>query len=203
MAAALVGGLLTLASPVPANAADGGAEAQFVARINSMRASKGLGPLAVDGELHDIARNWTDRMVANGSISHNPNYASQVSSNWRKLGENVAVGADFDTIWNSFMSSSAHYKNMVDPAYNYIGVGVSYGADGRMFTTHDFMAKDDAAPAPPPPPRPRPASPPPAAPAEPDPPPDPPPAPEPAPPIPRVDHLRMHTVLAALRSISD
>jgi uncharacterized protein YkwD len=197
--AALIAAVLALAGPMPANAADGGAEAQFVARINSTRASKGLGPLAVDGELRDIARGWTDHMVANGGISHNPNYSSQVSANWRKLGENVAVGADFDTVWNAFVSSSAHYKNIVDPAYNYIGVGVSYAADGRMFTTHDFMAKADAAP----PPQPRLAPPAPVAPAVPDSPPDPPPAPEPAPPIPPVDQMRMHTVLAALRAIAD
>jgi hypothetical protein len=201
VAAALLAAVLALANAAPANAADGGAEAQFVSRINSVRASKGLSPLAVDGQVHGIARNWTDQMVANGDISHNPNYSQQVTANWRKLGENVAVGADFDTVWNAFMSSSVHYKNIVDPAYNYIGVGVSYDANGQMFTTHDFMAMDSAPPPPPPPPpppRPRPA--PPTAPSE-VPPPDPPPAPEPTPPPPRADRLRMHTVLAALRGV--
>src|SRR4051794_5465934 len=52
---------------------DTGAEAQFVAKINQLRASKGLSQLAVSGQLTGVARNWTARMVQAGQISHNPN----------------------------------------------------------------------------------------------------------------------------------
>jgi hypothetical protein len=155
--AVLVAALLVLANPVPANAADAGAEAQFVAKINGIRASNGLAPLAVYGELTGIARDWTDQMVANGGISHNPNLSGQVSANWTKLGENVGVGHDVNSLMTAFVNSPAHYRNITDPAFNYIGVGVSYGADGRMYTTHDFMAMDDgsgSAPAPDPAPAP-------------------------------------------------
>jgi uncharacterized protein YkwD len=141
--AVLVAALLVLTNPVPANAADGGAEAQFVAKVNGIRASKGLAPLAVYGELVGVARNWTDQMVGNGGISHNPNLAGDVSANWTKLGENVGVGNSVDSLMTAFVNSPAHYRNITDPAFNYIGVGVSYGADGRMYTTHDFMALDD------------------------------------------------------------
>ena len=156
LGAVLVAALFVLANPLPASAADGGAEAQFVAKINSLRASKGLAPLAVYGELHNVARSWTDQMVANGGISHNPNLANDVSANWSKLGENVGVGNDVDSLMTAFVNSPAHYKNIVDPAYNYIGVGVSYDANGRMYTTHDFMALNDG-PAPSPDPAPAPA----------------------------------------------
>jgi uncharacterized protein YkwD len=210
LGAVLVAAMFVLANPAPAGAADSGAEAQFVARINSLRASKGVGPLTVYGELQGIARNWTDQMVANGSISHNPNYSSQVSADWRKLGENVGVGSDVDVLMKAFINSPAHYKNLVDPEYNYIGVGVSYDASGRMFTTHDFMRMDDA-----------------SAPSNPDPAPDPAPAPAPrkrtappvdaasaptqsapaesapveppAPPIAPATSTRVRTVLTALR----
>ena len=42
--AVLIAALFVLANPAPANAADSGAEAQFVAKINSIRQSKGLAP---------------------------------------------------------------------------------------------------------------------------------------------------------------
>jgi hypothetical protein len=176
----------------------------MVAKINSIRASKGLTPLTVSAELTGIARNWTDRMVANGGLSHNPNYSSQVSANWRKLGENVGMGSDADTVMNAFLNSSVHYKNITDPAYNYIGVGVSYDATGQLYTTHDFMAADDGPPPsndPPPAPAPRKRS---APPPDESPPPDPVPAdpppvelPPPAPAAP----MRISTILAALRSV--
>ena len=148
LGAVVIAALFAIANPAPANAADAGAEAQFVAKINSIRASKGLAPLAVYGELTGVARNWTDVMVGNGGISHNPNLANEVSANWTKLGENVGVGSSVDSLMTAFVNSPAHYRNIVDPAFNYIGVGVSYGSDGRMYTTHDFMQLDDGSSAP-------------------------------------------------------
>jgi hypothetical protein len=144
-----------------AEAADGGAESAFVAEINTLRAAHGVGPLRVYGELVGVARSWTDHMVADGGISHNGNLAGQVSAPWVKLGENVGVGPSVDSLMKAFIASPGHYKNLVDPAFNYIGVGVTIGPDGSMYTTHDFMYLPDdapvAAPAPEPAPEPEPA----------------------------------------------
>ncbi len=126
-------------------------EAQFISRINSLRASKGLSQLKVSGELTGVARNWTERMVADGKISHNPNLGSQVSGNWTKLGENVGVGYDVDGLMQAFINSPAHYRNLVDPDWNNLGVGVVLTPDGRMWTTHNFMAKPESPPPAPPP----------------------------------------------------
>ena len=156
LCAMLTFAMLGVAHPLAAEAADAGAEAQFLSSINSIRSQHGLAPLALYGELTGIARGWSDQMAANGAISHNPGYTSEVSANWSKLGENVGVGYDVNGLMNAFVNSPAHYKNIVDPAYNYIGIGVSYGSDGRMYTTHDFMALGDA-PAPQPAPEPAPA----------------------------------------------
>jgi len=197
--------LFALANPAPASAADSSAEAQFVAQINSIRSSHGLAPLAVYGELHSVARSWTDQMVANGGISHNPNLAGDVSANWTKLGENVGEGSSVSSLMQAFVASPAHYKNIVDPAYNYIGVGVSYDANGRMFTTHDFMALGDSAPppadtgsAPAPAPKKKAAAPADAAPA-----PEAAPAPTEPPPPPTASATpgRVHTILTALRTV--
>lgn len=148
--------LATAATPSAANAASSPSpdhEAQFVSRINSLRASKGLPQLEVSGELQGVARNWTEEMVQAGQISHNPNLGSQVSGDWTKLGENVGVGYDVDGLMQAFINSPAHYKNLVDPDWNYVGVGVTIAPDGRMYTTHNFMALASA-PAPAPAPRP-------------------------------------------------
>ena len=142
---------------VAAQRSDAGIESQFVSRINSLRASKGLNQLTVDGQLQGVARRWTDRMVAAGQISHNPNLASEVSGGWTKLGENVGVGYDVDGLMQAFINSPAHYKNLVDPEWTHLGVGATVSADGRIYTTHNFMALPGGGPAPaPPPPEPEP-----------------------------------------------
>lgn len=128
--------------------AEPGTEAAFVTAINGLRASKGLNPLQVSGDLVGVARRWTDQMVAAGQISHNPNLGAVVPSGWRKLGENVGVGHDVSGLMQAFIASPAHYANLVDPAWTHVGVGVSVAGDGRTYTTHNFMALGDA-PAPP------------------------------------------------------
>ena len=131
-------------------------EAQFLAKINNLRASKGLGALAIDGQLTSIARNWTAHMASAGAISHNPNLATQVTENWQKLGENVGEGPDVDTLFQAFVNSPHHYANLVDPAFSLVGIGVVVAPDGTMYTTHDFE-QPASSPAPPPPPQPQPA----------------------------------------------
>ena len=136
--------------------ADAGTESQFVSAINSLRASKGLNQLQVSGDLVGMARRWTDRMVGAGQISHNPNLGSEIGGPWTKMGENVGVGYDVSGLMQAFINSPAHYANLVDPAWTHVGVGVTFAADGRMYTTHNFMALSGGAatspaPAAPPP----------------------------------------------------
>ncbi len=99
-------------------------------------------------------------MVGAGQISHNPNLAGEVGGAWTKLGENVGVGYDVASLMQAFIDSPGHYQNLVEPSWNYVGVGVQVAGDGRIYTTHDFMQLPEAAaplsppPAPPPPPPP-------------------------------------------------
>src|SRR5689334_6865423 len=99
-------------------------EAQaFVAKINELRVSKGLNALAVDGNLTSIAQDWSAKMASDQAISHRSDLSSGVTSNWRRLGENVGRGPDVDQLMAAFTASQAHYNNMVDPTFTHIGVG--------------------------------------------------------------------------------
>jgi hypothetical protein len=144
----LFGSVIAMGQPGRAAAADSGTESAFVAQINRLRADHGLAPLKVYGELVGVARGWADQMAAAGNISHNERYSDMVSAPWVKLGENVGMGQSVDSLMRAFINSPGHYRNLVDPAFNYIGVGVTFAADGEMFTTHDFMSMPDDAPPP-------------------------------------------------------
>jgi uncharacterized protein YkwD len=133
-------------------------EAAFVARIDALRAAHGLPPLAVDPELTAVARRWAATMAGADRIWHNRALPRQVTTPWAKLGENVGVGMTVDLVHDAFVASPTHYRNLVDPAFTRIGVGVVVGRDGALFTAHQFMrpaavAPRPAAPAPEPPPR--------------------------------------------------
>lgn len=143
MAAVLV---VPVAAPAGAGVDPQAAESAFVAKINALRASKGLGTLEVDGELTTIARRWAARMAAVGDISHNGNFQNEVTADWVKLGENVGMGPEIDKLHRAFVASPTHYKNLVDGDYTRVGVGVVVRADGMIFTAHQFerLASDNA-----------------------------------------------------------
>jgi hypothetical protein len=203
--------LMAILVPAQAGAAGGDAN-DYVARINGLRASVGVAPLGVDGQLTAAAQGWADHMAATGTLAHAPDISSGLTVNWSKLGENVGVGPNNDVIWSAFVASAHHYENIVDPAFNYVGVGVTY-AGGRQWTCHRFMQLGGGgSPAPAPAPAPKPAATPkpkaprtttttapsaaPAAPAPVV------PAPSPSGPPPPADSARVATVLSALRHLS-
>ena len=135
-----VTGVLVPVAVAPAGAATDArvAESAFVAKINALRASKGLGQLRVDGELTAIARRWAASMAAKGNIAHNPSFSQWVTADWVKLGENVGMGPTVDQLHRAFVASPTHYKNLVDPDFQLVGVGVVVASDGTLFTAHQF-----------------------------------------------------------------
>ena len=147
LAALLAGFTALMLAAEPATADTVGDEGAFVQKLNGLRASRGLRPLAVDGTLTNVARNWSATMAGAGTIWHNPNLSRQAPSNWTRLGENVGMGGSVDSLHNAFVSSPSHYQNMVNGHYTSVGVGVRRSANGTMFVTVDFMTTPQAASA--------------------------------------------------------
>ncbi|MEA2592626.1 MAG: hypothetical protein QOD62_2457, partial [Actinomycetota bacterium] len=165
-------GAVALQSIIPASAANAGAESCFVSAINAARSSAGVAPVGANGDLLGVARVWSGTMASAGHIFHNPAIADLAPSNWESLGENVGVGPTCAKIAQAFMNSPEHRRNILDPSYSSVGLGVVDAPGGVMYVTEDFMgtggapahvAPVKAAPAPPParPPRPPPPPPPP------------------------------------------
>ena len=127
-----------LIAAAPAGAtADAGAEADFVARTNALRASHGLPTLIVNGTLVAKARSWAEHMAAVNAISHS-NLSDGAPSEWTRLGENVGRGPSVDAIHNALVASPEHYQNLTDPGFRYVGVGV-VNANGTYYVSEVFM----------------------------------------------------------------
>ncbi|MEZ5409287.1 MAG: CAP domain-containing protein [Acidimicrobiales bacterium] len=155
----LLGALLALPA-APSGASSPDDEATFVALINNLRTSRGLNALVVDPELTAQARRWTDVMAADDQLKHAGDLSSGISTRWDLLGENVGVHTvhDINGLFQAFVASPHHLENLLDPRFEYVGVGVTITPSGKVWTTHRFMSAPPApAPAPPPPPPPPPA----------------------------------------------
>jgi hypothetical protein len=201
-ALALVAALALL--PATAAGAQSGDVQDWLGKINGLRSSRGLAPLVVDGELTALAQGWADHMAGQGRLSHTPNLAAGISSDWSKLGENVGMGPNSDMIWGGFLGSAPHYANLTDPGFTHVGIGVTW-VGGTQFVTHRFMGVHGGGgggggggSAPPPPaPRPPRAVAPPTTTA----PPPPVEAPPPPPPPPSAEPARVAAVLDALHAV--
>ncbi|MEZ5382675.1 MAG: CAP domain-containing protein [Microthrixaceae bacterium] len=125
---------------------DSSAETQFVNLLNNLRATKGVKPLATDPELTANGRDWSITMRNEGRIFHTADQSIGVSKPWQKLGENVGTGPNVREVFDAFVASPKHYENLVDPAFDFVGIGVIW--DGpRMWTVQRF--RDEGAGAPP------------------------------------------------------
>jgi hypothetical protein len=136
-AAALSAAVLSVASPAQAASAE---ESKVLALTNQVRASIGAPALAWDEGLAAIARTWAAKMAADGIISHNPNYFSQITGNWAKASENVGQGPDIDTVHRALVASHSHYVNMTDTEVTVMGIGVVTSGN-TVFIVESFLGR--------------------------------------------------------------
>lgn len=122
-----------------------------MAKINELRTSQGLRSLRAHDGLTAVGRAWSVKMQVAGDISHNPSLATQVTANWKRLGENVGVGPDVEALHEAFVRSPAHLRNLVDPDFEYVGIGVVEDG-GIIWVTEQFMTEQRATVTPAPPP---------------------------------------------------
>lgn len=134
----------TPASPVDADEIDD--EQAFVELINELRTSQGLRALEVHPELIEPSRDWAEHLAATEDLIHADDLTTGVSVYWVKMGENIGTAATgrTDQLFSAFVESPSHLENLLDPDFDYVGVGVFYGDDGRMWTTHRFMSVDES-----------------------------------------------------------
>ena len=125
--------------PMGSARADGPSdEANFVAQINALRATRGVPALEIDAGLTAKARSWAGTMAGLGTISHS-SLRDGITASWQKLGENVGMGGTVDGLETAFVNSPHHYDNLVDPAFRSVGIGVVRNAAGVMFVAEEFM----------------------------------------------------------------
>ena len=122
-------------------------ETVFVQLINEARTQAGLPPLVVHVVLAGQAHSWSQklreasgpRLGANCELSHNAALSTEVRLSWIKLGENVGCSpGDANLVHNAFMNSPEHRKNIMDPTFDSLGIGIVM-SESTMFVTEVFM----------------------------------------------------------------
>lgn len=121
---------------------DAAGEELMVALVNEERVKAGFLPLRVDDRLVTVARDHSLDMFRRRYFSHvspegqNINYrARQQQVVYTLIGENLAYAPDVETAYTGFMNSDAHRRNILDPTFTRIGIGIIDGdVYGKLFT---------------------------------------------------------------------
>ena len=139
---ALMFWLMIVFGATPSSAATTTREAienEFVWRINFLRTERGLAPVTVDPELTAVARRWASSMAVAGEISHRPDLTVVgTDPRWVTVGENVGVGGSVVALHDAFVASPKHLENLVDPDWQYIGIGVVF-VGNTIYVAENFM----------------------------------------------------------------
>jgi hypothetical protein len=110
-----------------------------VALLNEARWAAGLDGLTPDRELQVIANRHANRMAEAGYVFHS-RLDAQLSWGWWAWADNVGYGPSVWWLHSAFMDSPSHAGNILNPSYNYVGVGVAYGGDGTVYVAQVFGA---------------------------------------------------------------
>ena len=128
----LLGVALTACGPTP--------ESTNLTDLNEVRAATGVVELVRTPELDAKAKAQADRMARRGTIFHSSNLASGVSAGWSSIGENVALAGSVDDAQRALEASPGHYANMVSPAFNQVGIGVTV-RNGVTYVVQVFVSR--------------------------------------------------------------
>lgn len=117
-------------------------EERMVALVNEERVKAGFLPLRVDDRLVTVARDHSLDMFNRRYFAHvspegqDTNYrARQQQIVYTLIGENLAYALDVESAHTGLMNSERHRKNILDPAWTRIGIGVIDGdVYGKLFT---------------------------------------------------------------------
>ena len=134
------------AAAVPAQVTSEGAQYAdtVLNKVNELRSSLSLQPVTRYQELDAVAQDWSEQQAAANNMSHRPDFTSVYPKGWTTGSENVAwrtAGGDTGAlIFDQWLNSPGHYKNMTDPNVNSIGIGFAQTSDGRWYATQNFAA---------------------------------------------------------------
>jgi uncharacterized protein YkwD len=133
------------AADIPFRNVDSDVEQQLLELANQSRARAAASPLTLDAGLSRAARAHAEAMVTAGQLSHQflgePSLPQRLATTSNLLlegsGENVALDYNAAGAHQHLMLSPHHRENLLNPAYNVVGLGVVRSGD-RLYIVQDF-----------------------------------------------------------------
>lgn len=114
-------------------------EADCWRRMSDCRRYFGLPEFVWNAELHHSAYQWASRMATDNRLAHSDMRALLYSHqrNWRRVGENVGVGGAVVSVFDAWVHSPPHFKNLLDSGFNHAACA-AVEAGGTLWLVQQF-----------------------------------------------------------------
>ena len=121
---------------------DYASEKNMLEMVNAERAKVGVKALVWDEDRAIVGRNHSEDMFERGYFSHYSPEGKDVGDrlmdagiSYNVAGENLALAPTLQRAHDGLINSPGHKRNILDPAFNKVGIGViDGGIYGKMFT---------------------------------------------------------------------
>ncbi|OGG11881.1 hypothetical protein A2Z00_00320 [Candidatus Gottesmanbacteria bacterium RBG_13_45_10] len=124
---------------------DSNSEAQMVQLVNAERKLAGVPSLTVDSKITEVAREHSRDMFLRRYFSHLTPEGKDAGTRmenggvvFTQAGENIAYTPDLLTAHQGLMDSEEHRKNILDPEFHRIGIGIISTDSFGMMVTQEF-----------------------------------------------------------------
>jgi len=123
-------------------------ESRILQLVNAERAKTGAKALSASSDCTRLARMKSQDMADNNYFSHqSPTYGSpfdMLKSNnvsYMYAGENIAMNQSAEAAFNAWMNSEGHRKNILNPNFTELGVGIAPKGNGSYIYTQLFIGR--------------------------------------------------------------
>jgi uncharacterized protein YkwD len=121
------------------------AEAALLGLLNQARRQHRLPLLVMDVSLRQVARSHSRDMAVAGFVGHGSpagtSFAERLAgvvTTGSFVGENVTSAASIEQAHSAFVASAPHLRNILEPRFRRVGIGVAGAGDLGLFITQDF-----------------------------------------------------------------
>jgi len=136
---------VTLPFTVPVSRPRADLEAEMFRLVNKERTAAGLGALAPDPELTEVARGHSADMFARGYFAHDTPEGRDPFDRIRAAkvrfltaGENLALARSVPIAHTGLMNSPGHRANILRPQFGRVGIGIMDGGMRGLMVTQNF-----------------------------------------------------------------
>ncbi len=123
-------------------------ESKILKLVNAERSKAGARALAPSKDCAKLARMKSQDMVKNNYFSHqSPTYGSPFDMlkankvSYMYAGENIAMNQTAEAAFRSWMNSEGHRKNILNPNFTELGIGIAPKGDGSLIYTQLFIGR--------------------------------------------------------------